>query len=194
MTAVCFLIISVMKKELLVVSVAAMLVALTGCCNTNAGQEKKVMDSQFKQDREFMNQAIRHRSPDVMKVDVVGNTVLFTHIYDGIVDVKSYTYEGDVCVAAERIYTFPNQMKALRHYRRAVEQAELYDNIELINNEVRYKLKEGQHKIETEGLTKEQLKAKFEKQVAGAKADIEKEKAKIHADWEKHHEKRHDKK
>ncbi len=129
-----------------------------------------------------------------MKVDVVGNTVLFTHIYDGIVDVKSYTYEGDVCIAAERVYTFPDQMKALRHYRRAIEQAELYDNIELFNNEVRYKLKMGQHKIETEGLTKEQLKAKFDRQVAAVKADIEKEKAKIHQDREMHHEKRMEKK
>ncbi len=171
-----------------------MMVAMTGCCNTNAGQEKKAMDAQFKQDREFMGQAIRHRSPDVMKVDVVGNTVLFTHICDGVVDVKSYTYDGDVCIAAERVYKFPNQMKALRHYRRAVEQAELYDNIELFNNEVRYKLKEDQHKIETEGLTKEQLKAKFDRQVAAAKADVEKEKAKIHGDLEKHHDKHPQKK
>ncbi len=152
---------------------AVMMAAVTGC-NTNAVQEKKTMDEPFRQDREFMDQAIKHRSPDVMKVDVVGNTVLFTHIYDGIVDVKSYTYEGDVCVAAERVYTFPNQMKALRHYRRAIEQAELYDNIELFNNQVKYKLKEDQHKLETEGLTKDQLKAKFDKQVASVKADMEK--------------------
>ncbi len=171
-----------------------MMAVLTGCCNTDAGQERKAMDEPFKQGREFMDQAIRHRSPDVMKVDVVGNTVMFTHIYDGIVDVKSYTYEGDVCIAAERVYTFPNQMKALRHYRRAVEQAELYDNIESFNNQVKYKLKEGQHKLETDGLTKDQLKAKFDRQVAAAKEDVEKEKAKIHNDWEKHHDKKHDKK
>ncbi len=174
---------------MLVVSVAAMMVALTGCCNTNAGKEMKTMDEPMKQDREFMDQAIRHRSQDVMKVDVVGNTVMFTHITDGVVDVKSYTYEGDTCVAVERVYTFPNQMKALRHYRRAIEKAELYDNIELFNNQVRYRLKEDQHKLETEGLTKEQLKAKFEKQVADAKADIAKDKAKIHDEMHRHHKK-----
>ncbi len=186
-----------MKKELLVVSVAAMVVAMTGCCNTNARQERKAMNEPMKQEREFMDQAIKHRSPDVMKVDVVGNTVMFTHIYDGIMDVKSYTYEGDVCVAAERVYTFPNQMKALRHYRRAIEQAELYDNIELLNNQVKYKLKEVQHKLETKGLTKDQLKARFEKQIADVKADLEKEKAKIdkekakmHGEWEKHRDKK----
>ncbi len=180
-----------MKKELLVVSMAAILVAMTGCCNTNACQEKKAMDEPFKQDREFMDRAIKHRSPDVMKVDAIGNTVVFTHIYDGIVDVKSYTYDGDVCVAAERVYTFPNQMKALRHYRRAVEQAELYDDIQLFNNQVKYKLKEEQHKLETDGLTKDQLKARFDKQVADVKADMAKDKAKIHDEFEKHHEKKH---
>ncbi len=178
-----------MKKELLVVSMAVMLAAVTGCYNTNAGQERKAVNEPMKQDREFMDQAIRHRSPDVFKVDVVGKTVLFTHIYDGIIDEKSYTYEGDQCVAVERVYTFPNQMKALRHYRRAIETAELYDNIELFNNQVKYKLKEGQRKIETEGLTKDQLKAKFDKQVADVKADMEKEKAKIQADLDKHHNK-----
>ncbi len=179
---------------------AVVMAAVTGC-SANAQQERKAMNEPMKQDREFMDQAIKHRSPDVMKVDVVGNTVMFTHIYDGIVDVKSYTYEGDVCIAAERVYTFPNQMKALRHYRMAIEQAELYDNIELFNNQVKYKLKEGQHKLETAGFTKDQLKAEFDRQVADVKADmakgkavLEKEKAKIHKDWEKHHDKKHDKK
>ena len=65
-------------------------------------------------------------------------------------------------------------MSALRHYRRAVEQADLYDNIQMFNNEVRYKLKDAQHKLETDGLTKEQLKAKFDKQIADAKADMHK--------------------
>ncbi len=167
---------------------------LTGCCNTNAGQEKKAMDEPFKQDHEFMNQAIRHHSPDVMKADIVGNTVLFTHIYDGIVDVKSYTYEGDVCVAAERVYTFPNQTKALRHYRRAIEQAELYEDIELIKNQIKYKLKEGQHKIETEGLTKDQLKARFDRQIEDVKADLAREKTKFHKDMEKLHDRKDHKK
>ena len=65
-------------------------------------------------------------------------------------------------------------MSALRHYRDAVEKADLYDNIEMFDNQVRYKLKEAQHKLETKGLTKEQLKAKFDKQIAEAKADMKK--------------------
>ena len=40
-----------------------------------------------------------------------------------------------------------------------MEQADLYDDIKLFNNEVRYDLKEAQHKLETKGLTKEQLKS-----------------------------------
>ncbi len=156
-------------------SVAVMVAALAGC-NSNNADQRKAMNEPMKQEREFMDQAIRHRSPDVMRVDVIDSTVVFTHIYDGIVDVKAYTYDGDVCVAAERVYTFPTQMSALRHYRDAIEKAELYDNIEMFNNQVRYKLKDAQQKVETKGLSKEQLKQKFDRQIADAKADMAKEK------------------
>ena len=159
-----------MKKMILAVSVLAMMVGIASCKN----QEAQAVLNSEKQEREFMREAVRHRSPDVQRVDIIGNTVVYTHIYDGIIDVKTYTYDGDVCVEAERVYTFPSQMSALRHYRRAVEQADLYDNIELFNNEVKYDLKEVQHKLETKGLTKEQLKEKFDKQIADAKADLHK--------------------
>ena len=155
-----------------------MVAALAGC-NSNNADQRKAMNEPMKQEREFMDQAIRHRSPDVMRVDVIDSTVVFTHIYDGIVDVKAYTYDGDVCVAAERVYTFPTQMSALRHYRDAIEKAELYDNIEMFNNQVRYKLKDAQQKVETKGLSKEQLKQKFDRQIADAKADMAKEKDRL---------------
>lgn len=164
-----------MRKVFLFMSVAVMVAALAGC-NSNNADQRKAMNEPMKQEREFMDQAIRHRSPDVMRVDVIDSTVVFTHIYDGIVDVKAYTYDGDVCVAAERVYTFPSQMSALRHYRDAIEKAELYDNIEMFNNQVRYKLKDAQQKVETKGLSKEQLKQKFDRQIADAKADMAKEK------------------
>lgn len=164
-----------MRKVFLFMSVAVMVAALAGC-NSNNADQRKAMNEPMKQEREFMDQAIRHRSPDVMRVDVIDSTVVFTHIYDGIVDVKAYTYDGDVCVAAERVYTFPTQMSALRHYRDAIERAELYDNIEMFNNQVRYKLKDAQQKVETKGLSKEQLKQKFDRQIADAKADMAKEK------------------
>ena len=138
------------------------------------------MDEPLKQEREFMDQAIRHRSPDVMRVDVIDSTVVFTHIYDGIVDVKAYTFDGDVCIAAERVYTFPTQMSALRHYRDAIEKAELYDKIEMFNNQVRYKLKASEQEAEKKGLTKDKLKARFDKQIAEAKADMERDKMKDH--------------
>ena len=163
----------------------AILAAMTAC-HSNAEQEKKAMDQQFKQEREFMDQAIKQHSPDVMRVDIIDSTLVYTHIYDGIVDVKAYTFDGDVCVAAERVYTFPNQMSALRHYRNAIEKAELYDNIEMFNNQVRYKLKEAQCKVESKGMTKEQMKAKFDKQIADAKADMK--------NMEDHRKMHHDKK
>ena len=173
---------------MLVASSVAVLAAMTAC-HTNAEQERKAMNEPFKQEREFMDKAIRQHSPDVMRVDIIDSTLVYTHIYDGIVDVKAYTFDGDVCVAAERVYTFPDQMSALRHYRNAIEKAELYDNIELFKNQVRYRLKEGQHRVETKGLTKEQMKAKFDKQIADAKADMAKDKEKM----ENHH-RHHDKK
>ena len=160
-----------MKKNLLVVSGAVMMASLEGCKDN-----RKSVSDPVRQEREFMDKAIREHSPDVMRVDVIDSTVVFTHIYDGIVDVTAYTYNGDVCVAAERVYTFPTQMSALRHYRNAIERAALYDNVEMFNNQVRYKLKAAQHEVETKGLTKDQLKAKFDRQIADAKADMAKHK------------------
>ena len=169
-----------MRKMILAVSALAMMVGMTACKN---GQEaQNAMLNPEKQEREFLRDAIRHRSPDVQRVDLIGNTVVYTHIFDGIIDVKTYTNDGDICVEAERVFTFPTQMSALRHYRRAVEQADLYDDIQLMKNEVKYDLKKQQHELETKGLTKEQLKAKFEKQISDAKADMHRHNEKMKAD------------
>ena len=177
-----------MKRIMSVLSGVAVVAAMTSC-HTNAEQERKAMDEPMKQEREFMDKAIRQHSPEVMRVDVIDSTLVYTHIYDGIADVKAYTFDGDVCVAAERVYTFPDQMSALRHYRNAIEKAELYDNIELFKNQVRYRLKEGQHRVESKGLTKEQMKEKFEKQIADAKADMARNKEKME-DHHRHHDKK----
>jgi hypothetical protein len=155
---------------------------MTSCKDGVAKEARAELNAPYNQEREFMKDAVRHHSPDVQRVDLIGNTVIYTHIFDGIIDVKTYTYDGDVCVEAERIYTFPTQMSALRHYRRAVERAELYDDIQLLKNEVKYNLKEEQHKLETKGLTKEQLKAKFDKQIDDAKADMKAHNEKFKAD------------
>ena len=80
-----------MKKIMLVVSCAALIAAMTGC-NNNAVQQKKAMDEPFKQEREFMRQAIKHHSPDVMRVDHIDSSLVYTHIYDGIVGVTAYTF------------------------------------------------------------------------------------------------------
>ena len=170
-----------MKKMILAMSVLAMMAGMTSCKNPEA---QAVLNSE-KQEREFLRETVRHRSPDVERVDIIDNAVVYTHIFDGIIDVKTYTYDGDVCVEAERVYTFPTQMSALRHYRRAVERAMLYDNIELFGNQVKYDLKEEQHKLETKGLTKEQLKAGFDKRIAEAKADMERHKEKMKADMKR---------
>lgn len=162
-----------MKGMIVTLSLAAVL-ALTSCMNNNpVAQEKKALDTQAKQERQVVTEAIRQHSPDFQQVEIVGNTVVYTHIFDGILDVKTYTYYGDQCVEAERVYVFPDQMSALRHYRRAIEQAQLYDDIQLLKNEVKYNLKEQQHELETKGLTKEQLKTKFEDQIKAARADFD---------------------
>ena len=109
-----------MRKVMLVVSMAVALAAMTGC-KENAGYraERQAMDGQMRQERKFMDQAIKDHSPDVQRVDLIDSTVVYTHIYDGIIDIKAYTFSGDTCVEVERVYTFPNQMMALRHYRNA---------------------------------------------------------------------------
>lgn len=175
-----------MKKLIFILSCVAIAAGMTSCKDPGVKDAREAMDNAFRQDRELLTDAIRHRSPDVQKVDIIGNTVVYTHIFDGIIDIKTYTYDGNVCVDAERVYAFPTQMSALRHYRRAVEQAELYDNIQLFNNEVKYDLKAQQHELETKGLTKEQLKAKFEKHIADAKADMKTHNEKFKADMERY--------
>lgn len=174
-----------MRKLVFVVSLVAGMVAMASCKDNPVKAERQVIDEQMRQEREFMDQAVRHRSPDVQRVDLIGNTVVYTHIFDGIIDVKSYTFDGDICVEAERVYTFPNQMMALRHYRRAIEKAELYDNIELFNDQVKYNLKEQQYELETKGLTKEQLKAKFDDQISKAKQDVKKYNDKMKCEGQK---------
>ena len=166
-----------MRKMILAMSVLAMMAGMTACKNGESMQN--AMMNPDKQEREFLRDAIRHHSPDVQKVELIGNTVVYTHIFDGIIDVKTYTYDGDICVEAERVFTFPNQMSALRHYRRAVEQADLYEDIQMMKNEVKYDLKKEQYELETKGLTKEQLKAKFEKQISDAKADMHRQNEKM---------------
>lgn len=161
-----------MKQFILTMSLVAMLGLLSSCKDNCTKQQREAFNEPFKQEKEFIKDAIRHRSPDVQTVEIIDSTVVYTHIFDGIIDVKAYTFRGDVCVEAERVYTFPSQMKALRHYRNAVEKAQLYDDIQLNKNQVRYDLKDAQHELETKGLTKEQLKAKFDKQIADAKEDI----------------------
>ena len=182
-----------MRNVFITMSLAAMFVAMTACSSADR-QKKATLDEPFRQYREFMDKAIKDHSPDVQKVDIIGNSVVYTHIYDGLIDVKTYFYDGDVCVEAERVYTFPDQMSALRHYRRAIERAELYDNIQLLKNEVRYNLKSSQTDLETKTLSKEQLKAKFDKQIDEAKADMKAREEMMKADRAKDHHKGKDNK
>ena len=158
-------------------SALAVLAGMTGCKDA-----QNVSENPFAQEKQVLKEAIKHRSPDVQSVEIVGDTLVYTHIADGVVDIKTYVFDNDVCVEAERVYVFPDQMSALRHYRRAVEQAELYDDIQMMKNKVKYDLKKDQYKLETKGLTKEQLKAKFEKQISDAKADMHRHNEKMKAD------------
>ena len=162
-----------MKSIIVTLSLAAMM-ALTACVNNPVAQEKKAVDAQAKQEKEAVTAAIRNQADDFQQVEIIGNTVVYTHIFDGILDIKSYTYDNDTCVESERVYVFPDQLSALRHYRRAIEHAQLYDDIQLLKNEVRYNLKEQQYALETKGLTKEQLKTKFEDQIKAERAEFKK--------------------
>ena len=101
------IIISVMKKMIYAMSVLAMMVGMTACKNSEAVQ--KAMLNPEKQEREFLREAVRHHSPDVQRVDLIGNAVVYTHIYDGIIDVKTLfgvesvkdTQAIDMCIKLE---------------------------------------------------------------------------------------------
>jgi hypothetical protein len=158
-----------MKKMIFILSCAAAAAVVASCKGGPYCQERQAVNESAKQQKQMIDNAIHNGSNEVAQVELIGNSVVYTHIYDGIIDIKTYSYDSDVCTEAERVYIFPDQKSALRHYRRAVEQAQLYDNIKLLKNQVKYDLKEVQHKLETDGLTKEQLKAKFDKQLAEIK-------------------------
>ena len=79
---------------------SALVVLLMSGCQNNCAMKNAPMNPE-KQEREFLNEAVRHRSPDVQRVDIIDSTVVYTHISDGIVDIKTYTFDGDVCVSAE---------------------------------------------------------------------------------------------
>lgn len=153
----------------MIISVAALAAVMVSCSGKNCCQERKAVNESARQEKAMINDAIRNHSNDVMQVELIGNSVVFTEIYDGIIDMKTYTYDGDTCTEVERVYVYPDQKSALRHYRRAIELAQFYDNIEIFNNQVKYDLKDVQRKFETDGLTKEQLKAKFDKEIAALK-------------------------
>jgi hypothetical protein len=163
-------------KTIILTLALATLMAFTACGNNPVAQEKKSLDARAKEERQAVSAAIHNHADDFQQVEIIGNTVVYTHIFDGILDIKTYTYDNDTCVEAERVYVFPDQMSALRHYRRAIEHAKLYDDIQLLKNEVKYNLKQEQYELETKGLTKEQLKTKFEDQMKAAKADFSKAK------------------
>lgn len=156
-----------MRKMIFIISVAVLAAAMVSCNGSSCCQKKIGFCTH--PEKAMVTEAVQEGSNDFEQVEIVGNKVVYTHIYDGIIDVKTYAYDGDTCVEVVRSYVFPDQLSALHHYRRAIEQAELYDDVQLVKNELRYDLKEVQHKLETAGLTKEQLKAKLEKQLAEAK-------------------------
>lgn len=157
-----------MKNVLLIIGCCVLAVATVAAC----GRSCKKKSCQKKQEKEFVKEAVKNHSSDVQKVEIIGNTVVCTRINDGIIDVSTYTYSGDECVKVEKVYTYPDQESALRHYKRAVNKADMYDKVEQIGNKVKYEVRKGQHELETKGLTKEQLKAKFDKQLKDVKDGI----------------------
>ena len=93
-----------MRKIMLALSMAVTLAAMTGCKDNPYKAERQEMDGQMRQERKFMDQAIKDHSPDVQRVDLIDSTVVYTHIYDGIIDIKAYTFSGNTCVEVERVY------------------------------------------------------------------------------------------
>ena len=75
------------------------LVAVLGVlasCNSNTQMEKKIVNAPYDQEKELLKDAIKSKSPEVQTVEIIDSTVVFTHIYDGIIDVKAYTFDGEI--------------------------------------------------------------------------------------------------
>ena len=82
-----------MKSIFVTLSLAAVMV-MTSCMNNPVAQEKKAVDAQARQDRQMVTDAIHNHASDYQQVEIVGNTVVYTHIFDGILDIKTYTYDN----------------------------------------------------------------------------------------------------
>ena len=79
-------------------SLVAVLGVLASCNNSGTKMERKAENAPYNQEKEFLKEAIKAKSPEVQTVEIIDSTVVFTNIYDGIIDVKAYTFDGDVCV------------------------------------------------------------------------------------------------
>lgn len=169
-----------MKKILSIVSIMTLTMVAVSCKNPKASSEVAMIPQTA--ELQAIENAVKVESPDFQEVKILGNTLVYTHIYNGIVDVTTYTYNKDECVEAERMYVYPDQMSALRHYRKAIEMAALYDDIVLMGNQVKYNLKETQYKADTEGKDLKQLKSKFEKDIEAAQKDWKMRKEKLKSD------------
>lgn len=156
-----------MKNVLLILS-CVLAVTAVAACGRSCGKKS----CHKKSEKEFVKEAVKNRSSDLRTVEVVGDNVVYTRINDGVIDVTTYVYEGDECIRVERVYTYPDQESALRHYRRALEKADVYEKVEQFDNKVKCEIKKGHQELETKGLTKEQLKAKFDKQIKDIQAGI----------------------
>ena len=69
-----------MKKLMFIMSCIAVAAVMTSCKDSSAKEARAELNAPFNQEREFMKDAIRHHSPDVQRVDLIGNTVVYTHI------------------------------------------------------------------------------------------------------------------
>jgi hypothetical protein len=54
-----------MKKLMFIMSCAAVVAAMASCKDNTYREAKQMMDEPFKQEREFLSDAVRHHSPDV---------------------------------------------------------------------------------------------------------------------------------
>ena len=159
-----------MRKIMSIVTVMIAGVILYSCKNADTAGSSIPTPQEVEEN--MIKSAVKDKSTDYQEVKIVGNALVYTQITDGVVDIKTFIFEGDTCVEAERMFVYPDQMSALRHYRDAVEMAALYDKIEILGNQIKYDLKEAQFKTETAGQNIRQLEEKFKNEIADAAKDV----------------------
>ena len=71
-----------------ILSCAAAAAVMASCKGGPYCQERQEVNRNARHEKQMIDNAIDNGSSEVAQVEMIGNSVVYTHIYDGIIDVK----------------------------------------------------------------------------------------------------------